>query len=437
MLRIASPLWLALLPLSACAADWPQWMGPTGDGVWTETGVMAKFPAQGPKKVWEVPANGGYSGPAVVGERVFLFEYARATGDPVNDPLQRPDLTGHERIRCLNAKTGKELWKHDYACLYSISYPCGPRCTPTVADGRVFVLGAMGCLCCLEANSGKVTWRKDFPKDFKAPVPTWGFAAHPLVVGDLVVCMVGAPDGAVMAFDARTGAVKWMALPGMGAGYCPPTVATLHGKKQLVVWHPKGLVGLDLADGKTRWHVKLEPHHGMAIAAPRQFGDHLFCGGYDGLSLLLKFDKEKSQPNEVWRGNRESAVSPSNSTPLIHEGTLYGCCSATGALRAVELATGKRLWETFAPTTGKTKAPHGTAFLTRNGDRFYLMSETGELVIARLTPEKYEELGRAKLIAPTGTAFGRKVAWAAPAFADHHVYVRNDERIACYDLSAK
>jgi len=437
MLRITAALFVALSSLSARAADWPQWMGPTRDGVWTETGVTEKFPAKGPRKVWQVPAGGGYSGPAVVGGRVYLFEYVRTMGDPANDPLKRAALTGTEQVRCLDAKTGKELWKHAYACPYAVSYPCGPRCTPTVAGGRVYALGAMGCLYCLDAATGKVVWEKDFAKDFKAPVPTWGFAAHPLVLGGVVVCMVGAPGGAVMAFDAATGEVKWTALPSEAAGYCPPTVATLNGEKHLVVWHPKGLVGLDPDGGKVRWHVKLEPLHGMAVAAPRRFGDHLFCGGYDGLSLLLKFEKGTANPKAMWRGDRDTGVSPTNSTPLIHDGTLYGCCSASGALRAVALTTGKRLWEDFAPTTGRKSAPYGTAFLTRNGDLFYLMSETGELVIARLTPTKYEELGRAKLLEPTGTAFGRKVAWAAPAFADRHVFVRNDECIACYDLSAK
>ncbi len=437
MTRLATPVLIALFPLAAAAADWPQWLGPTRDGVWAEAGVTEKFPAGGPKKLWEVPALGGYSGVAVVGGKVFLHEYHRTAGNPQNDPSLRPKLVGEERVRCLDSATGKELWKHAYTCPYAVSYPCGPRCTPTVADGHVYTLGTMGCLLCLDAKTGKVVWQTDFTKDLHAPTPNWGFAAHPLVTGDAVVCVVGGPDGAVAAFDKLTGKVKWQALAGEEAGYCPVTPTTVAGKPQLLVWHPKALVALTPDTGKPVWKVKLEPLYRMAIATPQRHGDHLFVGGYGGDAVLLKFEPGQVAPKEVWRGDKDFAVHPTNSTPIIHGGTLYGCDSTSGGLRAVDLATGKRLWETFAPTTGKDAAKYGTAFLVRNGDRYFLLSETGELILARLTPEKYHEIGRAKLIEPTGTAFGRPVVWAAPAFADRCVFVRNDKCVACFDLSAK
>ena len=433
----AAAVFLALFPLTAVAADWPQWLGPTRDGVWAEAGVPERFPTGGPKKRWQVPALGGYSGPAVVAGKVYVHEYERTGGNPQNDPNVRAALTGHERVRCLDAKTGDELWKHVYPCDYAVSYPCGPRCTPAVDGGRVYTLGAMGHLFCLDAKTGEELWKKDFAKDYKAPVPTWGFAAHPLVTADAVVCMVGGPGGAVAAFDKITGKEKWQALAGADAGYCPPTLTTVDGKPQLVVWHPKALVALTPDAGKLLWEVKLEPMYGMSVAAPQRHGDHLFAGGIGGHAVLLKFEKDKPAPAEVWRGEKDTAVYPTNGTPLAHGGTLYGCDSATGGLRAVELATGKRKWETFAPTTGKEAAKHGTAFLVRNGDRFFLLSETGELVIARMTADKYEEIDRAKLIEPTGTAFGRHVAWSAPAFAGGCVFVRNDKCVACYDLMAK
>ena len=129
-------------------------------------------------------------------------------------------------------------------------------------------------------------------------------------------------------------------------------------------------------------------------------------------------------------------IYPSNSTPLMCDGTLYGCDSMTGAMMAVDLDTGKRLWETNAPTTGKCDSPmHGTAFAVKNGDRYFLFAETGDLIVAKLTPAKYEELDRAKLIEPTGEAFGRKVVWSHPAFAEKKIFVRNDKEIAAFDLA--
>lgn len=438
MFRVVATVFLALFPLGASAADWPHWLGPTRDGVWTEAGVLDKFPAGGPKQLWQVPCGGGYSGPAVADGKVFLAEYLRhKPGEPKNDPGVREELMGKERVRCLDAKTGKELWKHEYDCDYAISYPCGPRCTPAVDGDRVYALGAMGHLVCLDVATGKPKWAKDFAKDFKAPVPTWGFAGHPLVTDASVVCMVGGPDGTVVAFDKRTGKEKWQVLPGTEAGYCPPTLTEVNGKPQLLVWHPKELVALAPATGDKLWDVKLAPKYGMSVAVPQRHGDRLFVGGIGEHAVLLKFEPGRSEPVELWRGTKDTAVYPTNSTPLMHNGTLYGCDSMTGGLRAVDLATGKRLWETHAPTSGGTQAAkHGTAFLVRHGERFFLMSETGELLIARLTPGRYEELGRAKVIEPTGTAFGRKVAWSPPAFADRCLFVRNDKAIACYDLSA-
>jgi outer membrane protein assembly factor BamB len=124
------------------AADWPQWQGPGRDGIWRETGTVEQIPAAGLPVRWRIPIEGGYAGPAVVGGRVFVTDYVQRDGELANDPGSRTLLAGNERVLCLDATTGQVLWKHEYDCPYSISYAAGPRCTPTVQDGRVYIVGA-------------------------------------------------------------------------------------------------------------------------------------------------------------------------------------------------------------------------------------------------------------------------------------------------------
>jgi hypothetical protein len=179
----------------------------------------------------------------------------------------------------------------------------------------------------------------------------------------------------------------------------------------------------------------------MSISAPRKLDDYLFASGIGDTGAVLKLGLlklgDKPAADVVWRGTRDTAVYCANSTPFLENVTIYGCDCNTGALRAVKLDTGERLWETFVPTTGKNRAQHGTAFIVKNGDRFFLMSETGQLFIARLTPKAFEEIGHAKLLEPTGVAFGRDVLWSHPAFANRCIYARNDKELICVSLAAE
>ena len=192
----------------------------------TATGVrqafLREFPADGPKVLWRTPIAGGYAGPSVVGSRVFVTDYV-TTGDQTPSPDKRNELEGTERVLCLDADNGKLLWKHEYDCSYNISYPAGPRCTPTVDGDRVYTLGAEGDLRCLEVADGKLVWSKSFPRDFGAKTPIWGFAGHPLVDGDRLICIVGGPDALAVAFDKQTGEVIWKALDAEETGYSSPT----------------------------------------------------------------------------------------------------------------------------------------------------------------------------------------------------------------------
>ncbi|MGL5096946.1 MAG: PQQ-binding-like beta-propeller repeat protein, partial [Planctomycetia bacterium] len=195
----------------AVAGDWPQWNGPTRDGVVAETGLYEEFPAAGLKKKWSAPVHLGYSGPAVASGRVFLTDYVKKSGEIANSAGSRDQLTGTERTLCFDAATGRLLWADAHDRPYSISYGGGPRATPTVDAGKVYILGAEGDLSCLNAADGRPVWRRRLKEMSKTESPMWGWTASPLVVGDQLICLVGGAGGLARSLDKNTGVERWRA----------------------------------------------------------------------------------------------------------------------------------------------------------------------------------------------------------------------------------
>ena len=429
------------------ADDWPQWQGPNRDGIWLEEGIIKSIPADGPPVLWRVPLGGGYSGPAVVGERLYVTDYMKSEGDLDNNPNSRSLLSGKERVLCFDTTTGKEIWTYEYDCPYSISYAAGPRCTPTVSDGRVYALGSEGNFLCLDASDGHLLWQKDFKKEYNAKTPIWGFCGHPLVFDDLVICVVGGEGSVAVAFDRKNGTERWRALTASEQGYCPPTLIQSAGVEQLLIWDADNLNSLEPATGRQLWSEPLKPMYGMSIMVPQLGRLHgkevLFASGIGKVGALYALKNDSPAAEVVWRGEPKNAMYCANSTPFIEDNTIYGCDCHSGMLTAVDLESGDRLWETSEPTSRTDRpAKHGTAFLIRQPTpndplRVWLFSETGDLILARLTRDAYEELGRTHLLEPTNECFGRSVVWTHPAFANGCCFVRNDEELVCISLLAK
>jgi outer membrane protein assembly factor BamB len=437
-----------LLPLPALADDWPQWLGPKRDGVWRETGILDKFPAGGPKVLWRAPCGMGYAGPAVSGGKVFLPDRVLPEGQAnPESPWGKTSVRGTDRLLCLDEATGKESWKFASDIEYRVSYPAGPRCTPTVDGDIVYWLGAMGDLYAIDVKSGKPVWEKRFVKDLHASVPVWGFSSHPLVDGDKLICLVGGPEApGVVAFDKKTGSEVWKALSiGGDPGYNAPVIFEVNGKRVLIIWHSHAVVGLDPETGKKLWQYPWEIQAALTIPTARLVNKSLlFLTSFYNGSLLL--DIGGAEPKVVWKSKSkagQAAVMPENTvdlhsimpTPWIKDDYIYGVCSY-GELRCLELLTGKRIWETHAATSGKS-ARWGNAFLTPHAetDRVLVFNEQGELIIARLTPKGYDEIDRAKILEPTNKyAQGRPVVWSHPAYANGHVYARNDKEVIAVDL---
>ncbi|MBV9125087.1 MAG: PQQ-like beta-propeller repeat protein, partial [Planctomycetes bacterium] len=353
-------LLLGLLAPAVRADDWPQWLGPERDGVWRETGILERFPEQGPPIRWRTPVGGGYSGPAVAEGRVFVTDRVlpEGTSNPRN-AFARSATPGKERVLCLDEATGKVLWKHEYDCPYTVSYPAGPRATPVVHDGKVYTLGAMGDLLCLDVKTGKVLWSRNLPRDYEVPVPLWGFAAHPLLDGDKLICLVGGEGSVVVAFHKDTGKELWRALSAAEPGYCPPMIYQVGGQRQLIVWHPEAVNSLDPETGKVYWSEKFPVKAGLTIPTPRLLGNQLFLTCfYDG-SLMLRLDPSTPRASVLWKSkvhseqpNRTDYLHSIMCTPFLKDGHIYGVCSY-GQLRCLKADTGERLWETLDATGGK------------------------------------------------------------------------------------
>lgn len=390
---------LLALVLAQDGLDWPQWRGARRDGVWRETGLAERFEGALPRR-WTVPVGGGYGGPTVAAGRVYLMD--------------RPKDKAVERILCLDWSSGRTLWTIEYDCAYEgFTYAVGPRASVTVHEGKAYALGAAGHLHCADAASGAVLWKRDLRADYRIRMPNWGISSHPLIEGDVLLTQIGGEgDACVIALDRLTGKERWKAFP-------------------------------DPADGRLLWsHEQPVSSWTIAIPAPVLHGDLLLFSSAHAGSVLLRLASDRAAASVVWEHDRKrrnvDTLSPVIPDPLVMNGLAIGV-QGGGELRCLDLLTGKRLWET---TEAMPTGWHATMHLVRagdEGDRAWIFTETGHLILARLTAEGYRELSRAKLIEPTVEQGprGRAVAWAHPAFAYRHVFARSDRELVCVDLSAK
>jgi outer membrane protein assembly factor BamB len=414
--------------LGVRADDWPEWRGKGRLGLWNETGLLDKFPDGGLAATWRTPVHGGYAGPAVAGGRVFVTDARRVSGSRMI-----------ERAVALDERTGRILWTREWDTNYSgleTTFALGPRATPTVDGNRVYVLGTMGNLLALDVSDGRVLWQKDFVKDFNASVPSWGMAAAPLVDGERLICLVGGePNAKVMALNKLTGVEIWRALSSdWEPGYNQPIIIEAARTRQLIIWHPRAISSLDPATGKAFWEIPYEVDLGMTVATPVQSGPYLLVSSFYNSARMLKLDEAAPAATLLWRGDNES-IAALITTPVIDGKYIYGM--SQGELDGWELETGRRIWRSRALITQRTA--FSTAFIVRNGDRYFINTELGDLVIARLSPAGYEEISRTHLIEPTHPNARRQdlgpVHWSHPAYANRHIFVRNDKEILSASLA--
>jgi len=416
-------------------------MGPGRDNVWREKGILERFPQGGARVLWRTPIAGGYAGPAVASGRVFVTDFVPEGAEAADGPRQKGGR-GTERVLCLDAGTGAILWTHDEPETYTISYPSGPRCTPLVDGDRVYTLGAEGRLVCLRVADGAVEWARDLKRDYQTKSATWGYASHPLLDGDRLVCVVGTDVAHAVAFDKYDGHEIWKTGKAPEQGYCPPVIIEAAGVRQLVLMKPDGIYAVEPETGRMLWESPYDADNGSIIMQPVRVGDYLYVGGFQEKNLLLRLSADAPGVEVVWRNKRQHGISAVNVQPFVLDGHLCGY-HEKGDLRVVAIPGGEVVWSGTGPLADRPKGS-GTAFIARTPgqaaseqDRFFMFTETGDLVIARLSPQGYTELDRMHLLEPTNDAFGREVVWCPPAYADRSIFVRNDREIIRVSLAAE
>ena len=400
----------ALAIVSAVAAasaqtrtDWPQWRGPTRDGV-----VGAALPAQWPEaltKRWEISVGAGHASPVVSGNRVVAI--ARQ-GD-------------QEIVRALDLASGKEIWRAAYLAPYTVnpaafSHGPGPKSTPAIAGGRVFTFGIGGILSAFDLASGTLLWRVPAP----AVLPQYGTATSPLIdSGDdasVVVHVGGDGKGALTSFDAATGKPRWQ-WNGDGPGSGSPIIATIGGVRQVIAQTQKFLVGLNASTGALLWQLPFTDDFNQNAFTPIVFRDLLINAGVDAplTAIRLKFVGGKWIPELAWTNPQTPMFM---SSPVLIGGTIYGLTTRSrGQFVAIDAATGKTLWNT------QGREGENASML---GSRSWLLASTtdGNLIVARANPQKYEEVRRYQV--------AQSAVWAHPAISGNSIIVKDLDRLICW-----
>lgn len=466
MTHLAAALTLCLTLASAWAAtpagdDWPQFLGPRADGTSLETGLLETWPAAGPPVVWDKPIGTGYSAPSVRGNQLVLHH-----------------RQGNEEIiDCLDATTGKGLWRHAYPSHYQdpYGYNNGPRCTPLLTTNRCYTFGAEGRLVCTDLATGKVIWERDTAKSWEIPEAFFGVGSTPILEGNLLIVMVGGqPNSGVVALDAATGRTvwenvgekNWQGQPMLGwpgertvswmkwwkqASYATPVAATIHGRRHLFCLMRQGLVSLDPATGTinfSRWFQSVA-NDSVNACNPVVLGDTVLITAayYRVGSVALRIKPDGRSFDEVWRtpsGLRDLDPATGRptpptleihwTTPIVHDGFIYafsGRNEPDVTFRCVEFNTGKLRWERnerWAPHSSKQPSVYGRGSAIKADGKLIALGEGGLLGMFKLNPDKPEEIARwqaPQLHYP---------CWAAPILSRKKLYLRSEDRLVCLNL---
>jgi outer membrane protein assembly factor BamB len=394
---------LVLLQAGAAAlsADWPQFRGPSRNGISEETGLLTSWPGTGPPQIWRRGLGEGYSGLSVVGDRLYTLY-----GTPED-----------EMVGCFEAATGRTIWTRRLDEFREDSQGGGPRATPTVHEGLVHVLGARAVLATLNASTGDLVWRRDLRREFGARVPRWGASSSPLVEGNLVIVDAGGgPGKSLVALDRRTGRTHWTAHSDR-PGYSAPLSAEIHGVRQILSFAGTSLVAVAARDGAVLWTVPWETSYDVNAATPIFMPpDKVFVSSsYDTGAAVFRVLREGTGFSvvEVWRSR---VMKNHFNSSVAWKGHLYGFDD--GTLKCVDAATGEERWSQRGFAKGSLLLADG---------HLIVLGERGTLALVEATPEAYREKGRAQVLE------GR--TWTMPALAGGRLYLRNQTDMLALDLT--
>jgi outer membrane protein assembly factor BamB len=414
-------------------ADWPCFLGPTGDSVSTEKGILTPWPAAGPKIVWQREIDIGYAMPSISRGRLFLFDRFR----------------NRARLRAWKAETAEPLWTFEYSTAYrdQFGYNGGPRCCPVVDGDRVYLYGAEGMLHCVRARDGKLVWKVDTIRTFDVIPNFFGVGSTPVVEGDLLLVQIGGsprgsdPDSfenlksngcAVVAFDKFTGKVRYKVGDDL-ASYASPVLTTINKRRLALVFARGGLLAFDPATGKQEYYHPWRSRLLESVNAsnPVVVGNKiLLTECYEIGSVLLEVNR--GTVKEIWsdreKMGRNKSLLGHWMTPIHVDGHVYassGRHTNEAELRCIELATGKVKWRERRLTRSSLLLVDG---------HLICQGEDGWLRLIKVNPNKYEEVSSVLLKADSGEPLLEYPCWAAPILAHGLLYVRGDKRLVCLEL---
>ncbi|MEE8526256.1 MAG: PQQ-binding-like beta-propeller repeat protein [Thermoanaerobaculia bacterium] len=391
------------LPAAAGADDWPRWRGPDQDGISTETDLLDSWPEGGPPEVWRTDLGIGFSG-VIVADGNVCTQFSDGK---------------HELLVCFDAATGTERWRATIGKHWKNSYLDfdGPRATPAVAGGRIYAGSAHGAVHCLDLESGDRVWSRELAAEMGAKAPLHGYVLTPLIDGGRLYLNPGGKDGkGVVALNKDTGETHWTSLDDPAA-YAAPIAIDVDGRRQIVFFTARGVVGVAAKDGAELWRYPWKTAYDINAATPIYSAPYLFIASeYDHGSALLKLSAAggAAEAEEVWVND---GMQNKISTSVLVDGHLYGF--HRGFLVSVELATGEERWR---------QRGFGTGSVTVADGKLLVLGDKGQLALAEISPAGYREVSRADGIV------GGKRTWTVPTVAGGRLYLRDEEKLVCLDL---
>jgi outer membrane protein assembly factor BamB len=462
VLCLTTPLFAA----ESSGEDWPQFLGPRANGISSETGLLDRWPTNGPPLLWEKVVGTGYSAPSVRGNQLILHHR----------------IGGDEIVESFDAATTRSIWRYGYPSKFvdPYGYNNGPRCTPLLTSNLCYTFGAEGKLLCLELKTGKLIWQRDTGSDWNVPAAFFGVGSTPILEGDLLIVMVGGqPNSGMVAFDAKTGKTawesvgqkNWQGVPMIGwpgrrtvdwqtwekqASYSTPVAATIHGRRHVLCLMRQGLVSLEPKTGAVNFSFWFRSMLNDSVNAinPVVVDDLVFISAayYRVGSVLLRVKPDGKSVEEVWRSPQDlRATDPATgrpatpvleihwTTPICHDGYLYafsGRNEPDARFRCVEFKTGKVSWdrdESCPPHPQTPPATYGRGSAIMADGKLIALGEGGKLGLFKINPKKPEEICSFQV---PQLSFP---CWTAPVLSRKRLYLRSglhsDCRLLCYNLA--
>jgi outer membrane protein assembly factor BamB len=405
---------LCSLLFTAIAADWPQWRGPHRDDISQDTGLLKSWPQGGPQLLWTYSqAGSGYSGPAIVGDRLYTL-------------AQRD---GGEAVVALDVDTGKEAWSSRISSEYKNPYGDGPRCTPTVDGDRIYALAPTGDLVCLDKASGQVQWHKSLTRDLGGQLMSgWGYSESPLVDGDRVICSPGGARGTLAALDTETGKVIWRSKGITDpASYSSIVPAEVGGIKLYVQMTGKGVVGVAAKDGRLLWNMPQDTYRVAVIPTAIVHGNYVFVtAGYGAGCNLFELKADGAGGVKARKIYSSKNMENKHGGVVLVGDHIYGWTDHGSAWVCLELKTGKIVWES-------KKLKRGSVTFA-DGHLYCYSEDNGTVVLLEASPGGWKERGRFKIPEETSIRSQRGGVWTHPVVANSRLYLRDQDLIFCFDV---